>query len=198
MDKTVRITDNKHKQCIIEIQAFRGNKGEFIIKELVIMDMDTNVVLYFLMKPPYSFKKLKYKYAKTNKWLMENYHHITWEEGFTDYKELDNIMYRYCQQFAVAYTSGLEKSKWIQQYMSGCVVHYPLNIKDLDVGEGFCLSVIDQKHKTTNCVLIRSYALLNSLMLQNSNQVGINNFVDGGGGGGRDTEYINIDEAVSD
>ena len=106
MENTVHFRQTPDKSCIIEFQAFVGNRNEFIVKELVITDLNTNIMCYFLFKPPFSFKKLSGKAARTNKWLMKNYHHISWNEGFTEYKELDNIMYHYAQQYTIIYTKG--------------------------------------------------------------------------------------------
>ena len=151
------------KQCIIELQAFRGNKGEFIIKELAFMDLNTNVINHFLFKAPFPFSTLGKRAAKTNRWLMKNFHHITWNEGFIEYSELDTIMIHYCRQYQSAYTSGLEKSKWIERYMSGkCVNHCPVGRYESMVG-GFCTSVLSPSHKTKNCVLVRIYALCKTL-----------------------------------
>lgn len=193
MGKKVTIASTLHKECIIEIQAFRGNKNEFLIKELVIMDLETNVVVYFLFKPPFSFKRLNSKAYKTNKWLIKNYHFINWNEGFTNYKEIDNIMYHYCQQYTTAYTSGFEKSQWIQQYMNGQVIHFPIQMQPTNNQDsvGFCLSVLNPRHKTRNCVLMRAFTLLNAIKTKHSNLSQTNY------GGGEDV-YINSAASTED
>ena len=182
------------KQCIIELQAFRGNKGEFIIKELVFMDLETNAINYFLFKPPFPFAMLRKRAAKTNRWLMKHFHHITWSEGFIDYTELDKVMTHYCRQYQLAYTSGLEKSKWIEQYMLGkCVIHYPLG-KGVNMLGGFCTSVLDPNHKSKNCVLVRIYALCNALRTRE-----IGGDRDGGGGSGGEQDcYISETRMVEE
>lgn len=160
----VRFQPTPFKQCIIEFQAFIGNSNEYILKELVIMDLDTNVVNYFLFKPPHSIKKLSFKAIKTNKWLTKNYHHINWNEGFTEYKEVDNVMYHYCSQYNTIYTTGLKKCQFIQQYTTNTVQNYKLNkLQEIDVGEGFCNSVKSTKHKTTNCSLVKAFKVITYL-----------------------------------
>lgn len=143
------------KKCVIEFQGFRNNWNTFIIKELVFLDVSRNVANYFLFKPPFSFGLLNSKSARTNRWLSTNLHHITWEEGFTEYDELDNIMYHYCQQFDEMYTTGDEKVKWIEMYFRGKVRN--IQLKEAAGLSGLCIGVKDYRHKNSNCALSRAY-----------------------------------------
>lgn len=194
MQKKVQFQNVPNKKCIIEFQSFWGNLNEFIVKELVIMDLSTNVVNYFLFKAPHSIKKLCYKAKKTNNWLTKNYHYISWNEGFVNYKELDNIMYFYCQQYGVIYTTGLQKTNWIQQYTPYTVINYFIKKSYVcDFGEGFCNSVSHNNHKVSNCSLIKTYRLLTAMgKIPNS----ICQSGDGNGGGG-DRGYINHEDSYT-
>lgn len=153
------------KRCVVEFQAFRNNHNKLIIKELAFFDISTNVVNYFLFKPPFPFRLLNSKSSRTNRWITRHLNHITWDEGFTQYKELDNIMYHYCQQYEEIYTSGDEKTKWIQKYCFSKVTNITLN-KNFATGlNGLCIGVKSCQHKTYNCALSRAYrvgALLSS------------------------------------
>jgi hypothetical protein len=159
MDKVVRFADeiSSSKKCVIEFQAFRNNHDKFIIKELTFLDVSTNVVNYFLFKPPFPFKKFNSKSYRTNTWLTKYLHHIEWEEGFTHYKELDSIMYHYCQQYDEIYTTGDEKAKWIRMYSTSDVINITLS-KDFATDlNGLCIGVKCSQHKTANCALSRAY-----------------------------------------
>lgn len=159
MDRTVRFDDviRSSKKCVIEFQAFRDNENKLIIKELAIFDISTNVANYFLFKPPFPFRKLNGKSSRTNLWVTKHLHHITWNEGFTQYKELDNIMYHYCQQYDKIYTTGDEKSKWIRMYSTSDVMNISLN-KDYAMElNGLCIGVKSPHHKTANCALSRAF-----------------------------------------
>ena len=163
MAKTVDFdtTTSSPKQCIFEFQSFIGNSNEFIVKELCIVDIDTNIMAYFLFKPPYSFKRLSGKAVRTNKWLIKNYHHISCNEGFINYTELDNIVKHYCSKYSLIYTTGCKKANWIQQYTTTTVINFPLR-RDFSesVCEGMCVTVQDVEHQTSNCALLKSYKLL--------------------------------------
>lgn len=164
MDRKVKFQNVSNKQCIIEFQSFWGNLDEFIVKELVIHDLETNVVNYFLFKPPFPFKKLSAKAKRTNHWLTKRFHYISWNEGFIQYKELDHIFFFYCQQYGTIYTTGEKKAKFIAQYTTNTVINYVISRHFVcNIGEGFCNSVQNDKHKKANCSLANTYRLLASM-----------------------------------
>lgn len=184
MEKTVDFTytTSVTKECIVEFQAFADDSDDFIIKELAIIDLCTHVTYYFLFKPPHSFKLLHRKAARTNKWLMNHYHHIEWKEGFVDYSELENILTQYCSKFTLIHTTGRKKTAFLQRFTSAQVNNFllPNNIPPPYIDEGFCLSVRDSKHSTSNCALLKIYKTL-SAMGKTNEQIG---------GGGKE-QYIN-------
>lgn len=156
--------------CAIEFQAFRGNSNEFIVKELVVLDLNTNVPHYFLFKPPYPFHNCNKKNGSCNKWLEKHHHCIRWSEGYVEYEELGKIMHKFCSQFGTIFTSGLEKANFISQYTLNRVINVDLlsEIKSINVIP-LCLSVENEKHKYEHCALARAYKL--SLQLQSIIQV---------------------------
>lgn len=153
-------------QGVIEFQGFRGNKDEFIIKELVILDLTTNVPHYFLFKPPYNIKHCNEKSACCNRWLTKYFHSITWNEGIIDYSELEKIMILYCEKFKTIFTTGLEKANWISRYCKNTTV-VPLQLskefKNVSILP-LCFAVENEKHKHLNCALTKVYKL--SLQMQ--------------------------------
>ncbi len=180
------------KSAIIEFQAFKGNENEFIIKELVILDLKTNIPNYFLFKPPFSFSHLNRKQKKTNNWCTRRHHLITWDEGFTNYEELDNIMYHYCTQFTSIFSTGLEKCNWIRMYTTSKVIERTLS-KELRNNENLvCTSVKNVNHNFPNCALAKAHNL--SLTLSKN----LTNVKSGGGGvGGGGKVYKNNEETFT-
>lgn len=152
------------KKCVIEFQAFRNNDNKFIIKELVVFDLTTGIVSYFIFKPPFPLSSLLSKQYRTNKWLTSFFHHISWEEGLVDYKDLESIMIHYCRQFKTIYTSGDEKIKFIQKFTS-CPVICCNMVKYNDFNDrASCCSVKHEKHLISkNCALYKAYCLASSL-----------------------------------
>ena len=167
MDTVTAINEPKdHTKCVVEFQAFKNNSGRFIVKELVIYDITTHVVNYFVFKPPFRICKLNHKAFKTNNWVTSNYHYISWDEGFIEYKELSNILRHYCRQYQEIYTSGYEKSKFIGKYTKGPIFNVELPHAFLPNNyDGLCIGIRCPQHKLNHCALSRAYrvgAFINS------------------------------------
>lgn len=145
------------KRCVIDFQGFRNNADKFIIKELSIYDVSTGVVNYFVFKPPFPFRCLNRKTSKTNDWLSSKFHYISWYEGFTAYKELNNILHHYCQQYEVIYTPGSEKVQFFQRYAPGRVKNITVNPGFQSNFTGLCIGIQNPAHKTANCALSNAF-----------------------------------------
>lgn len=112
---------NDNRQCIKELQAFRGNLDEFIIKEIVILELYTNIPYRFVFKPTFALEKWDMKSRRTNQWLSNNFHYINWCEGNVDYNELNNIMKKFCSKFQTIFITGNEKVTWIKKFTNSKV-----------------------------------------------------------------------------
>lgn len=149
----------EERPCVVELQAFSDSNDNYIVKELAFLDMNTNAVYYFLFKPPFPFSRLSKKAQRSNKWLMKNYHYITWEEGFTSYKEIDNIMYHFGSKFTKYYTTGSNKKTWISMYTTKNVYDTPIKNNFKDNYKGVCVCVQNQCHNNSICALQKAYRL---------------------------------------
>jgi len=160
MTRFVKFQNNlEMKPGIIEFQSFRNSNKEFIIKELVILDVTTNALFYFLFKPPFSFHSLNVEARRTNRWLSQYFHHITWREGFISYNNLEDIMHNFCYKFSHVYTTGMEKCNWIKMYTTAIVKNCMLQ-KDYPIyQEQTCINIRNEKHKGSNCALRKAYRL---------------------------------------
>lgn len=163
ISSTASFQDNTHvieeRPCVVEMQAFSDSNNNFIVKELVFLDMKTNAVYYFLFKPPFHFTHLSKKAQKSNRWLMNKYHYITWGEGFTSYKEVYNIMNLFCSKFNKYYTSGSNKKKWISNYTTKNVNDITIDRSFKESYKGICVCVQNENHNTSNCALQKAHRL---------------------------------------
>lgn len=155
------------RPCVIEFQAFRGNNDRFIIKELVILDLQTFVVYPFIFEPPFSFNKLNSKAKRTNTWLSRYFHHIQWYEGYITYTNLHSIMFQFCKRYNVIYTRGLEKRNWIQRYTYGKVYDIHVDRDFLNQQDHICVNTDNPKHGLTGCALRNAYRLASYLKTEN-------------------------------
>lgn len=172
----------KNKPCIIEFQAFRDNNDKFIIKELVIFDVATQIPYSFIFKPPYSFKTCNDKSRRTNNWLSKHYHNISWSEGNIDYSECESLIKEQCNHFNTIFTTGTEKAQWLST-LTNCLVvdlKLPNCCRYIDVSP-VCLNVINPKHKTSNCSLVKVYKLFFHLQQHSLLEMTVDGKRNGGG-----------------
>lgn len=148
------------KDCVIEFQGFRGNDDEFIVKELVIADVDTCFVVgYFLFKPPYTFSQLTKKAATTNRWLTSYFHYISWDEGFISYDELPSIIKHYMNIYDCVNTRGHEKSQLLASFAKKPIINYHQKIP-LRRFSAPCVGIKDFRHSNTNCAVNNALRLV--------------------------------------
>lgn len=150
---------SEHNSCVIEFQAFRGNNDEYIVKELVILDLKSGVTNYFLFKAPFPFHNLNEKNSRTNKWLSKFFHHLSWHEGFVEYSELENILIKYCSKYKFIFTSGLEKCEFLSLYVPSRTTVYNIMRKKEQNFPGICIGVRCNKHRFSNCAISNAYGL---------------------------------------
>ena len=69
----------------IDFEAFQVVAGEYILKELCIIDSDKPLLpLYYIFAPPYDWDKLGKEHQKTCEYLINHYHRLGWDEGYSE------------------------------------------------------------------------------------------------------------------
>lgn len=98
--------------AVVEFHAFQGNKRTFIVKELAIVAKSFQCQIVF--QPPFPKEKLNPKKLTTARWLEDNYHKISWDEGDFPYRA--NMIRTLCNPFTVIYTRGREKAEFLRKF----------------------------------------------------------------------------------
>lgn len=104
-------------EYIIDFQAFKKPVDDFVLKELIILNCETQLLQSFTFKPPFEWCILPIKYKVENKWLENHYIHKSWTSGDVEYSELENILLTLSQAKKV-YIFGEEKAEWLQQRLN--------------------------------------------------------------------------------
>ena len=99
---------------VIDVQGYSVEKS-FLIKELSIVNLDSENVLHFLVKPPFNRKLLSYDDQRCVSRLQYNYHKISWDDGVFDYSEVLMNLLRATQNARVIYVKGMEKAAIIRK-----------------------------------------------------------------------------------
>ena len=68
----------------IDFEAFQDRNGDFMIKELCLLDADRPLTpLYFLFTPTEPWHELSEDRKTSAHFLTQHFHHLQWEEGNT-------------------------------------------------------------------------------------------------------------------
>ena len=102
--------------AVVEFQAFRGERNEYIVKEFAAVALNTNWYVVILFAPPYEHTSLPMKTQQSNNWLQRHYHRLRWDEGNVPFEDIVPLIVHICSRFTVLYTKGLEKTNFLRQY----------------------------------------------------------------------------------
>lgn len=107
-------------RLVLDIQGFTDEKKKFIPKELATYD--GNKLSHYIFKQPYPLNFLSPTYYKQAVWLMENYHCIKWNSGFTPLHYFSTIVKELTRNVQIVYVKGQEKADYIKKYSASIVI----------------------------------------------------------------------------
>lgn len=99
---------------IVDVQGFKTDDNEFIVKEIAIQcDKQVSVLL---VKPPIPFHCLTKTERNQVCWIEKN-RKVYWNEGYIDYSSFKYHILSLFKNKAVIFVKGLEKTNWIRKIM---------------------------------------------------------------------------------
>ncbi|KAJ8671048.1 hypothetical protein QAD02_002307 [Eretmocerus hayati] len=118
-------SDPKERPAIllfIDLQGFK-NQEEFIVKEAMIVDVNSTNCHQWLFTPPYSIKNLSQKDEISAKWCTEHHHGLFWDQGIVPYSEagekFEESLSATCNprdgRPIFIFVTGNEKERWLKQ-----------------------------------------------------------------------------------
>lgn len=132
-------------RLVVDFQAFFDNDKNFIVKEFAIVDITNRayVVLHFL--PPYAFERLNHARRKSNDWLMENFHRLSWSDGEIEYdtRKIVDVILSFNPQ--MVFVKSLQKHKFLTDLLSRVSNFKHITVLDIE-REGCC----EKPKKITN------------------------------------------------
>lgn len=96
--------------AIVDIQGFKTENNEFIVKEIAILYKNKTQV--FLIKPPFPFHELTKWEKKQVNWIERN-RNIYWSEGSVPYSKCKGLITNILKDKCL-YAKGLEKVAWLK------------------------------------------------------------------------------------
>jgi hypothetical protein len=170
--------NNNEKNMFLDLQFVVGNNGHLFVKEMAWLKQYSIIPRLCLFHPPYPEEELNTKAKITNRYLKENVHGISWNDGYITYLDVPKIIYNL--RGCTIYVVGKEKKNFLQKYLSkttiidlnhqGGIIR---NLKDIQSYESFCeihddiykegKSEINFKCACKNCVNIYMHLIKNKL-----------------------------------
>lgn len=109
---------------IVEMQCFKSNTGNFIVKEMAFKTMEEDLV--YLFRPPFSKRLLSKRTRRVNNYCTTNFHGLKWETGDIDYGYLKDILRSRCHNFCNILTQGSEKKSFLEKILCRPVIDVQL------------------------------------------------------------------------
>ena len=148
---------------VVDIQCLMQAGGEYIVKELSVVDMYYYSSSHWLFKPPKTDGR-DLKSLKTNYWLSKNLHFLNWEDGYIEYEELFVIMSFIALNYNRVYVKGLQKKNVLSKFISESKV---INLEDYGCPKLATLiprivnvHCINHSKTSKACTHYRAYAIL--------------------------------------
>lgn len=109
---------------IVDVQGFKGNNGEFIVKELAYLDPNEPAAVPQLVtfQPPFSWYDLPSAIKSINLWLKYSFHGLNWSDGDVPYNKLTEVCSSLLDssptRHVIVWVKGAQKKEWMQPYFS--------------------------------------------------------------------------------
>jgi hypothetical protein len=144
--------------AIVEIHCFVDAFGEYIVKEMSLVDMQYYSSIHWIFKPP-KINFFNTKSLKTNCWLTKNLHFLKWKRGYVEYDELTEISAFISSNFTKVYTKGLEKARFLKRFGLNVINVEELGCRKLDpIGPG--TQCIEHNTHPEACTHYHAYGIL--------------------------------------
>lgn len=102
---------------IVDFQAFKDLYNTFILKELVIVSLETDQVVHCLVKSPVYYHNLHPELRRRCDYLSKNYHKIRWGDGYVEFSDAIRLLRKTTQGSAKIYVKGSERVKYISDIL---------------------------------------------------------------------------------
>jgi hypothetical protein len=141
----------------VAIQGFYNDVGEIVVKEIAVVHVETeHLVQHLVMRlPPTFFSSLPEKFERSNRWLSDVFHGMSWCSGFaspSDIRIPDGIVYVKGRQIQNLVLKLNKNTSVVNVEDLGC----PGKVENLPTGTSSCEW---HRFETKKCALVTAKAL---------------------------------------
>lgn len=147
---------------IIDVQGFKLQNNQFILKELAILTSE-NQVQHYIFQPPFPYKDLTRAEKRQVRWLQYNFHGFRWGDGNIPYNRIYGIADQLLLllQDKIIYVKGSEKKQWVEQIFGNKLIVY-------DAEEEGCPNLTTEDKIEPSCIVHKGRcALKNVFFIKN-------------------------------
>ena len=106
---------------VLDIQCFQDNTDEYIVKEVCVVDINSDTLLlhHIVGPPPPCDYVMTAKKRRETYWLTKHCHGLEWHQGANDiqYAALFDKLRTCLHNRSVIYVKGLKKKQFVEKYL---------------------------------------------------------------------------------
>lgn len=118
--QTLKMSFNREKSVVVDLQFVHGNNNECYVKELAFMMCNSITPSYHIFKPPYSHNELKDSAIWQTNFEYINIHGLKWDDGFVEYTRLGDIL-QTLKDFTII-VKGFQKAEFLKRFLKSTTI----------------------------------------------------------------------------
>lgn len=108
---------NHKEEFVIDFQAFKDGKNEFILKEIAIVAIHVNQIVHVMVLPPYPLKTLPPAKQREADWLTKRYHGIQWFSGYISHELAVSLLRAIVTRATTLFIKGSERKRFLKHLL---------------------------------------------------------------------------------
>ncbi len=110
---------------VVDFQAFKNLRNEFILKEVTIIDIVKRVDNNFLIRPPQPYNQIPHKLKKRVDFITNNIHGLEWDSGMIGFRNAVALIKGILKDASKIYIKGSERVNYLKKLLpdkENCII----------------------------------------------------------------------------
>lgn len=153
---------DKNFLTVVEVQFFRDKNNKYWIKELCILKDGFKAL--FVSLPPHDWDELPKKLKKVNQYSEERLHQLLWEEGTTEFNDMEGLLKHKTRDSKYIFTKGEEKSRILSEILGRDVVDLTFETPSYQKMEARVKKCLYRNHNVNFCAYANAHKLFDFII----------------------------------